>query len=253
MEQFLEKGDSVVYGDFANILKSTSRWTLGSHRLEDGSTWLYREPDAAIVVQNGRLKVKAAPFTRAHPTLQTLDNAKHMYFSRERFEVPPEGDVAVEVDMRVAIQGARPGDIYDAFVTLNLLDLQTGISADWFLGGDQCATVYARVHLPGTEVSEDNGAHPRYFSIFNEIDLPQPREEFHRFRIRYSRAQDTLTWSLDDHEVNRETEVPVKVSGFTAALGLMTQKDLRSSGSVSLHGQGASGEWSPLRITRYNH
>jgi hypothetical protein len=251
MEQVLEKGESTVYGDFVNILKSNSKWSIGSYKLQDGSTWLYREPDATIMVQNGRLKVRANPFTRAHSTVQTLDNAKHMYFSKERFDVPRDGEIAFELEMRAIVHNGHPGDVYDGFSSVNLLDIETGISADWFLGGDQAATVYARVHSSGGE-PEDNGV-AKFFAIFNEIDLTQPAEEPHRFKIHYSRSRDTLTWFMDDREVHAEDAVPGKVNGFNIAIGLMTNKDLRSAGSVSLHGQGVTGEWSPIRVTKIHH
>jgi hypothetical protein len=249
MEQvLLEKGESAVYGEFANIFKPQSKWTLGGYKLEDGTVWQYREPDATVTVQNGRLKVRAVPFTRFHHSIQTLDNAKHMYFSREHFQVPEEGATAFDVDMKAIVNNGKNADLYDAFAAFNLLDFSTGLAFDWFVGADQCATVYARVHFPGTS-NGDNGM-AKYFAIFNEMELPEPREELHHFRIRYSRVDDTVAWFLDDHEVNREEGIPTKVEGFTVALGLMTNRDLRSTGSASLHGQGATGEWSPLRVTR---
>jgi hypothetical protein len=49
--------------------------------------------------------------------------------------------------------------------------------------------------------------------------------------------------------VNQEYNVP-RMESFTAALGIMTEKDIADGASVSCHGQGIVAEWSPLRITR---
>jgi Family of unknown function (DUF6081) len=40
-----------------------------------------------------------------------------------------------------------------------------------------------------------------------------------------------------------------KVKQFTLAYGLMTERDLGKTASVSCHGQGMHGEWSAVRVT----
>jgi hypothetical protein len=39
------------------------------------------------------------------------------------------------------------------------------------------------------------------------------------------------------------------LQGFTLALGLMTEKSIQQGKSVSLHGQGLTGEWGPFTVT----
>jgi hypothetical protein len=39
------------------------------------------------------------------------------------------------------------------------------------------------------------------------------------------------------------------MESFLVALGLMTEKPIDEDRSISLHGQGLTGEWSPLTIT----
>ena len=69
--------ETMVYGDFADLLKPDSKWMIGGF-----PGWEFREPDAVVVVQNGRLRVAAMPLTRGNAMVQILDNAKHMYFSQ---------------------------------------------------------------------------------------------------------------------------------------------------------------------------
>jgi hypothetical protein len=237
-----------VYGDFADILKPDSKWVQAGFPTPDGF-WEYREPDALVLVQNSRLRVAAVPLTRSHDSVQILDNAKHMYFSRERFEVPDEGEISVETEITARIMNGTPNDLYDGFVSLNLLDFTTGLALDFFVCNEKFATVYARLPFPGTTLDEGTATgKPRAFAVFKELPLPKGPQQPHRYRITYSKAGDTVSWYVEDDLVNHESGVPVKMDGFLCALGLMTEKDIRDGKSASLHGQGIVGEWAPLTI-----
>jgi hypothetical protein len=241
--------ERAVYGDFADILKPDSKWVQAGFQTPDGF-WEYREPNALVLVQNDRLRVTAVPLTRSHDGVQILDNAKHMYFSRERFAVPDDGEISVETEIRARVLSGTPEDLYDGFVSLNLLDFATGLAIDWFVCNEKCATVYARLPFPGVSIDDAPAGRPKVFALFKELPLPGGAQEPHRYKITYSKEKDTLSWYVNEELVNRETGVPVKMDGFICALGLMTEKDIRDGKSVSLHGQGIIGEWSPLVITR---
>ena len=241
--------EGIVYGDFADILKPESKWVQGGFSTPDGF-WEYREPNALVLVQNRRLRVAAVPLTRAHDSVQILDNAKHMYFSRERFDVPDDGEISVETEITARIVNGVSEDLYDGFVSLNLLDFSTGLALDFFVCNEKFATVYARLPFPGTTLEEGAGDKPRAFAIFKELPLPKGPQQPHQYKISYSKAEDTVSWYVEGELVNRETGVPAKMDGFLCALGLMTEKDIRDGKSVSLHGQGIIGEWAPLVITR---
>jgi hypothetical protein len=241
--------ERTVYGDFADILKPDSKWVQAGFQTPDGF-WEYREPNALVLVQNGRLRVTAVPLTRSHDGVQILDNAKHMYFSRERFAVPDDGDISVETEITARVMNGVADDLYDGFVSLNLLDFATGLAIDFFVCNEKFATVYARLPFPGVAIEGDGAGKPKVFALFKELPLPQGPQQQHHYRITYSKADDTLSWYVNNELVNRETGVPVKMDGFICALGLMTEKDIRDGKSTSLHGQGLIGEWAPLVITK---
>lgn len=241
--------DTTVYGDFADILKPDSKWMQAGFPTPDGF-WEYREPGALVLVQNGKLRVAAVPLSRSHDGVQILDNAKHMYFSRERFTVPDGGEISVELDIRAQVVDGTPEDLYDGFVSINLLDFSTGLALDFFVCNEKYATVYARLPFPGVTLGEGAPGKPTAFAIFKEQPLPKGHQQTHCYRMTYSHADDTISWYVDGILVNQETEVPVKMDGFICALGLMTEKDIREGRSTSLHGQGIVGEWSPLTITK---
>ncbi len=237
-----------VYGGFADLFKESSPWTVAGFALPDGGFWQYREPNAIVIAQAGRLRATAAPLTRSNAQVQILDNAKHMYFSRERFAVPAEGSIAFEVNIGARGHGTRPHDLYDGFVSYNLLDFATGWALDFFISNDTIATVYARLPFPGVTGPETGPV--RYFALFKELDVPTAPGQRHDYRIVYDRAGDAVEWYVDGALVNREENVPDKLDGFIVAMGLMTEKDIDSrSGSTSLHGQGLTGDWSATTIT----
>jgi hypothetical protein len=237
-----------VLGQFGDLFKDDGPWVIGGFDLPDGTRWDFREPGAMVLAQAGRLRVTVPRLTRAHDRVQVLDNAKHMYFSRRRVPVAPNGKTQFDITIRATGFNTRPGDLYDGFVSWNLLDFETGFAVDFFIANEAIATVYARLPFPG--VPEPQGGDTKYFALFKELDIPTAPGQPHDYRIVYDRAADELRWYVDGVEVNRETRVPAKIDGFTVALGLMTEKDIGPQGSTSLHGQGLMGEWSEVRITR---
>lgn len=236
-----------VVGDYNRILEPDSKWAIGAFPLPDGSLWQYKEPGAVVLVRNGWLQVAAVPYTRGNDRVQILDNAKHMYFSKERFAVPPDGRITFEIQIAARTIGTQPGNLYDGYVSWNLLDLTTGWALDFFTGGDTVATVYGRLPFPGAAIPDTGEA--RAFCIFNELkDLPTSQGQAHAYRISYDQAADTVEFEADGKVVDRYEHVPDKLTGFTVALGLMSEIDNVDGRSVSCHGQGVIGRWSPMTV-----
>ncbi|MFC3798220.1 DUF6081 family protein [Cohnella sp. GCM10012308] len=234
----------LVFGDFHRILSEGETWKIGGFPLPDGTFWEYREPDAVVIVRNGILYVRA-PLSRSHDRVQILDNAKHMYYSAEEVVVPENGEVSFELDIRARSTGTAPGDLYDGYVSLNLLDFTTGAALDFFAGNDKYASVYAVLPFPGVEVPKSDKT--RFFCVFQE-DTNFKAREFNTYKIVYNRAEDEVVFYLNGTEVRRERNVPVKMNRFTIALGIMTEKDLSPEGSVSVHGQTVIAEYSPVKV-----
>jgi hypothetical protein len=187
------------------------------------------------------------PLTRRHDGNQILDNAKNMFISAERFVVPTGGQIRFAFSMGARGYGTRDDDLYDGFVSLNLLDFATGVALDVFAANRRWSPVYARLPFPGVSVGDVPGH--KYFCLFDERDLAGEPGALHDYAIVYDQGEDRLRWYLDGACVWEQRDVPVKIEGLQAALGLMTEKDINSRGSTSLHGQGLRGEWSPLRVT----
>ena len=242
--------ETIEVGGFDSILGAVDgppSWVPAGFPV-DGELWTFQEPDAVVIVQDGRLRVAAAPYTRQHDSLQILDNAKHMYFSTRGFEAPENGSLRVEWEMAAQIIAGNTGDLYDGFVSFHLMDLASGTAVDIFAGNETVASVHARLPFPGAS-APPAGRGPRYFSLFREHrDVTRPGE-LHRYAMSYDRAGATLEFSMDGELLDRRHDVG-PIGSCLIALGLMTEKDIDpAKGSRSCHGQGAIGTWGGIRVS----
>jgi hypothetical protein len=248
-EQRTSSSEEIIdYSNFASAITGEGDWTIGGFPEPDGGFWRYQEPDAVVIVQDGFLRVAAVPYTRAHSTVQFLDNAKHMYFSTRTFACPPGGKISFSVDLAATIVKNAPGDLYDGFVSFNVLDFSTGAALDFFVGNDVLATVYGKLPFPGVPIVDP--AHgPRNFCLFEETRGTTMPGQLHHFEIVYDSSADRVTFIADGSELRRYSNVPFKLGACIIALGLMSEKDIApGKGSISCHGQGAVGKWGNIRI-----
>lgn len=242
---------TITYANYHSIITGVDRaWQYGGFSLPDGSFWQYREPDATVVVEGDRLRV-TAQLSRSNDQVQILDNAKNMFFSTRTFAPPEHGEISFEWEQKARCIGTRPGDLYDGFVSVNLLDFSTGAALDFFVCNEIISTVYAILRFPGVPVLPDKeqDTKPKYFCDFGELPVETKLGQLHRYRISYHRGKDEVAYWVDGKEVARYTEVPIKFNSFIIALGLMTEKTIENGKSVSVHGQVLIGEWSKFTIT----
>jgi hypothetical protein len=239
----------VEYSNFASVVTGEGDWMAAGFPLPDGGFWQYREPNAVVIVQDGFLRVAAVPYTRGHDTIQFLDNAKHMYFSTRTFACPEGGTITFAIDLAATIVDGAPHDLYDGFVSFNVLDFSTGAALDFFVGNETIATVYGKLPFPGVPLVDP--AHgPRHFCLFEEMRDATTAGQLHHYEIAYDSAADRVTFSIDGKQVRQYSNVPFKLGACTLALGLMSEKDIApGKGSVSCHGQGAVGKWGNIGIS----
>ncbi len=243
--------ETITYSGFHSIITGIGRtWEYGGFPLPDGTFWRYREPNAVIVVEGERMRA-TAKLSRANDQVQILDNAKNMFFSTRKFEIPENGLIAFEWDMKALCSGTKPRDLYDGFISVNLLDFTTGVALDFFACNDIIASVYALLPFPGVPEPADieNAVKPKYFCDFYELPLSTSPGQQHHYRIAYHRGNDEVRFFVDGHEVSMYTGLPVKINSLIIALGLMTEKQIEQGKSVSVHGQALSGIWSAFTIT----
>jgi hypothetical protein len=243
--------ETITYANYHSIISGGDRtWKYGGFPLPDGTFWLYREPDATVVVEGGHLRV-AARLSRSNDQVQILDNAKNMFFSTRAFAPPADGSISFAWEQKARCTGTTPGDLYDGFISVNLLDFTTGAALDFFVCNDVISTVYAILPFPGIPLRSDGEQddRPRYFCDFGELSTATTSGQLHRYGISYHRGQDEIIYRVDGNEVARYRDVPIKFNSFLIALGLMTEKTIDNGKSISVHGQTLIGEWSAFTIT----
>lgn len=242
---------TITYANYHSIITGVDRaWQYGGFPQPDGTFWYYREPDATVVVEGERLRV-TAKLSRSHDKIQILDNAKNMFFSTRTFAPSEQGEITFEWEQKARCSGTAAHDLYDGFVSVNLLDFSTGAALDFFVCNDLIATVYAILPFPGLPMLPDKelSDKPKYFCDFGELPIETQPGQLHRYRISYHRGRDEISYGVDGREVAHYKDVPVKLNSFIIALGLMTEKTIEQGKSVSIHGQTLIGEWSKFTIT----
>ncbi len=225
-------------------------WLPGAIKLADKTTWTYLEPDAHVSVKCGYLSIQVTPFTRRHDTIQTLDNSKHLYFSTITYPNEIRDEVEYEVSMSAQGIHTNEGEIYDGFAAFHLLDTDTGVAADFFAGNDSVAVAYSRPKA--TETAGRALKERKYLAVFKEVDVRTAAGQLHDYLIIYNPEKGRLIWKVDGELVAEEKSVPARVKSFKLGLGVMTARTITSERSVSNHGQGMIGNWSPITVSQQN-
>lgn len=237
------KTNAWTYDDFTSGELDPARWSIMSIAGADGQTHHYRDRNARVRTGDGRLEMTVNPFTRFHDSDPRQNNAKQMYRSVRRFPAPAEGELVFEVDMGVRTYGQIPYDLLDAYGTVNLFDLETGVVLNAAATNDTLYVVVERLVLPGVTTRDD------YYIHRVVLDVPTDPGRVHGYAVTY-RAE---TCEVDFHVDGRLaywTRLPVPVTGFNAGMALFSARDLsRYTRAQREHGQGATGSWGPWRIT----
>ena len=232
-----------TYDDFTSGEVDPDRWRIMSIAGADGQTHLYRDRNAQVRTGDGKLTLAVNPFTRFHDTDPRQNNAKQMYRSVRRFAAPSEGWLNFEVEMGVRTHGQIPYDLLDAFGTVNLFDLETGVVLNAAATNDTLYAVVERLVLPGVSRPEEHYIHRVV------LNLPTEPGREHEYAIRYQAATSDVEFHVDGR-LAYWTRLPVPVTGFTAGMALFSARDLsRYTRAQREHGQGATGWWGPWRIS----
>jgi Family of unknown function (DUF6081) len=237
------KPNAWTYDDFTSGELDPARWSIMSIAGADGETHRYQDRNARVRAGDGRLELTVNPFTRFHDSDPRQNNAKQMYRSVHRFGAPAEGELTFEVEMAVRTYGQTPYDLLDAFGTVNLFDLETGVVLNAAATNDTVYAVVERLVLPGVTRPDDHYIHRVVLDVPTEPGLE------HGYAITY-RAETAEVEFRVDGRLAYWTRLPVPVTAFTAGMALFSARDMsRYPRAEREHGQGATGWWGPWRIT----
>jgi hypothetical protein len=243
---FREEG-SQVYDGFRTPRIDPAKWAVAKLPLGDGKVWEYYDPNTTVRTGDGTCEIAVNPFSRRHDTIQIADNPKTLFASATPLAIAGGEVLTVSAEVAATAHHANPDDIWDAFITLNLFDFESGLVLDFLLNGPLVYALYERLYIPG--VTDETTA------LTKEANLPVRSRpgQLHRCAMTYDRGRDVAEWRLGGELVYRAPGIPVKVNQFYLGMGLMTLKPIAAAlpyyfrRSTSNHGQGITGLWTNLR------
>ncbi len=88
-----------------------------------------------------------------------------------------------------------------------------------------------------------------FFAYFQEVKVPTKKGQTHHYKLMYDQGANRAEWWVDGQLVYTAENIMQKAKRFILAYGLMTERNLGETASVSCHGQGMRGEWSAITVT----
>jgi len=240
-------GTLEAYDDFKTASLDPGKWATAKLPLGGENFWEYFDPNTAIKTGDGRCEISVNPFSRSHDSLQVADNPKTLFLSASPLVVKDAQILSVSAKVGATAHQARVQDIWDAFITFNLVDFESGVVLDFLLNGSLVFALFERLYIPG--LTDETTAYTR------EANLPVVSRpaQLHECLMTYDRGADLAEWFLDGELVYRFPGIPAKVNQFGMGMGLMTLKPIAAAfpysfpKSTSLHGQGITGIWTDIR------
>jgi hypothetical protein len=121
------------------------------------------------------------------------------------------------------------------------MDFSTGMIFDFISTGQKIGAIYERLLIPG--LTDEKTA----FTYLIESPFSGVRTEpgkMHHFTVRLDAATRRAEWHVDGRPFFKAEGIPVELGEITLGFGLFTLKPIDpAKGSVSTHGQGATGVW----------
>ncbi|HWY29029.1 MAG TPA: DUF6081 family protein [Candidatus Sulfotelmatobacter sp.] len=241
------KTETSLYDDMSKGRVDPSKWKIMSFPMGNGENWVWEEPKAKISSRNGGLALTVDPFTRRHDKIHMFDDPKQLYASTRTFPISLDQVTVFEAEMGAETHRSNADDLQDAFAGLILMDFETGMIFDFVTTGKRIGAIYERLLIPG--VTDEKTA----FTYLIEAPFSGIRtkpEMMHQYTVRIDAQKKRAEWIVDGKPFFKAENIPVAPKNITVGWGLFTLKPVDpEKGSVSVHGQGATGIWKSFRYS----
>ncbi len=235
------KTEAALYDSMSRGQVDPSKWKILGFPMGNGENWTWEEPRARFETKNGGLSVTVDPFTRKHDHVHMFDDPKQLYGSTNTLPVSRDGVTMFEVEMGAETYHGNADDLRDGFAGFNVMDFSTGMIFDFISTGRKIGAIYERLLIPG--LTDEKTA----FTYLIESPFSGVHTEpgkVHHYSVRLDAARRTAEWHVDERPFFKAEGIPVSLGEITLGFGLFTLKPIDpSKGSVSVHGQGATGIW----------
>jgi Family of unknown function (DUF6081) len=243
----LLKTEAALYDSMSKGQVDHSKWKILGFPMGNGETWTWEEPRARFEAKNGGLAVTVDPFTRKHDRVHMFDDPKQLYGSTTTLPVSRDGVTVFEAEMGAETYRGNAADLRDGFAGFNVMDFSTGMIFDFISTGQKIGAIYERLLIPG--LTDEKTAFTYLIeSPFSGL-LTEPGK-MHHYSVRLDAAKKRAEWHVDEKPFFKAEGIPVSLGEITLGFGLFTLRPIDSSkGSVSVHGQGATGIWKNFRYS----
>ncbi len=237
--------ETPIYDEMSKNTVDPSKWKIMSFPMGNGENWTWAEPKARLESKAGGLALTIDPFTRKHDTIHMFDDPKQLYGSTRSFPVSGSGVTTFEVDMGCETYRSNAEDLRDAFAGFILMDFATGMIFDFVSTGKKIGAIYERLLIPG--VTDEKTA----FTYLIESPFSGVRTEpgrLHHYQVKIDVPRKRADWMVDGRHFFKAEGIPADPKEIMIGFGLFTLNPVDPvKGSVSVHGQGATGIWKNFR------
>lgn len=239
--------EEFVYDDLSKGKIDPSKWKIMSFPIGNGENWVWQEPKVRIEARNGGTALTVDPFTRKHDHVHMFDDPKQLYGSTRTFPVSTDSVTVFEVEMGAETYRSNAQDIQDGFAGFILMDFSTGMIFDFVSTGRKIAAIYERLLIPG--ITDEETAFTYVIEApFAKISIKP--EQMHHYMIRIDAPKKRVEWFVDGKPFFKAESIAATPRDIMLGFGLFTLKPTDpEKGSVSVHGQGATGIWRNFKHT----
>jgi hypothetical protein len=234
----------VTYDELRGPDLDAARWSPARLPLPTGGEHLPLDPNAALAVGEGEVRVTIPRFSLSHDRFQPADSPKYLIFSTGGFELSPDRPATFAADMAVENIGGDPDDYRLGMAAFHAFDLAVTKRVFAVIGtSTRVFALHEQLGLGGGGAGE-----PFYHVV--ESPYEDFEDDFTRLRaceVTLDRGTSTATWRVDGHTVYEAhgTLIPERASiGF----GIWTMLPIRDGRSRSLDGQGMNARWRRFRV-----
>ncbi|MBO0887886.1 hypothetical protein J2P12_02165 [Candidatus Bathyarchaeota archaeon] len=234
-----------LYDDMSKGKIDPSKWRILSFPMGNGETWTWEEPKARIEPKSGGLAITVDPFTRKHDKVHMFDDPKQLYGSTRTFPVSPDRETVFEVEMGCETYHSNAGDLRDGFAGFILMDFSTGMIFDFISTGRKIGAIYERLLIPGVTDEKTAFTHiieSPFAGIWTEPG------KLHHYTVKIDASRKRAQWFADEKPFFKAEAIPAAPKEIMIGFGLFTLNPVHpDKGSMSVHGQGATGIWKNFR------
>jgi Family of unknown function (DUF6081) len=232
----------VTYDELSGPDLDAARWRPARLPLPTGGDHIPLDPNAALAVGEGEVRVTIPRFSLSHDTFQAADSPKYLIFSTRQFELPPDRPATFAVDLAVTNLGGDPGDFRRGMAAFHAFDFEVSKRVFAVIG------TATRVFALHEQLGFGGAGEPFYHVV--ESPYEDFDDDFTRLRaceVTLDRRRSTAAWRVDGRTVYEAhgTFIPERVRiGF----GIWTMLPIRDGRSRSLEGQGLQARWRRFRV-----